>query len=298
MDQFTRRWLSLEFRDRFHNAFGDDFQRFFGSIMNLRCPGDFTQTRPWGRLGDNKCDGYLPSRRKFYQCYAPYKLEKSETLQKLQEDFEGALPYQKDYFDVWIFVHNARDGRIPTWLSLKLDDLRREHSGIGIETLGYWELHGEALQLEQGKLVDLFGPLPSLQDMLAIEFKDIRPLLEYIAHKDTSQVADPKPVSPQKLKYNQLSQEVEYFLKLGMIKAADVRTYLDQTIDKELGTRVASAFREKYDQLKQEGLEPDNIYFQLRVFTQGSFTQEVRTEAAVLAVLSYLFEECDIFETP
>lgn len=45
-------------------------------------------------------------------------------------------------------------------------------------------------------------------------------------------------------------------------------------------------------------LEPDSIFSQLRIFAQGPFAQGVKTEGAALAVIAYLFEECDIFENP
>ena len=60
--------------------------------------------------------------------------------------------------------------------------------------------------------------------------------------------------------------------------------------------RAAQAFRTKYLELKAEGVLPDKIFFRLHVFARGSLGQEPRLEAAVLSVLAYLFEECDIFE--
>jgi hypothetical protein len=298
MDQFSRHYFGMIFRERFVDARGDEFQKLFGRIMNVRYRGDFTQTRPWGPLGDDKCDGYLPSQRKFFQCYAPDDLAQAATLKKLKEDFEGALPNAGRHFDTWVFAHNAHDGRVPSWLTLELDRLRQAHPNITIETLGYWELHHEALQLDQGQLVDLFGPFPSLRDLLSVQFEDVRPLLDYVARQSAPVDTPPRLVPPTKLVYNRLSEDVEYCLRSGMIKAAVVRDYLDGTPDKELGARVTSAFRAEYDRLKQEESDPDRIFYGLRVFAQGQFVQAPRTEGAVLAMLAYLFEECDIFERP
>lgn len=298
MDQFTRQYFRMIFRERFTDARGDDFQKLFGRIMNLRYPGDFTQTRPWGKLGDDKCDGYLPSRRKFYQCYAPDVLRGKETLRKLEEDFVGALPHKGKCFNVWVFVHNAPDGRIPSWLTLKLDRLRHEHQDVTIETLGYWELLQEALELDQVQLVDLFGPFPSERDLLAVQFQDVLPLLEHVSGQSAPADMVPRPVPSRKLEYNQLSDDVYQCLRHGMIKADVVRSYLDRTPDKELAGRVAGAFRAEYERLRQQEADPDRILRGLRVFAQGPFILNQRVEAAVLAVLAYLFEECDIFEHP
>lgn len=232
MDQLSRHYFKMIFRERFADARGSDFQKLFGQIMNLRHPGDFTQTRPWGKLGDDKCDGYLPSQRKFYQCYAPDDLTQNATLKKLKEDFTGALPHKGNHFTVWVFVHNARDGQIPSWLTLELDRLRQEHSDIRIETLGYFELLQEALKLDEGQLVDLFGPFPSLRDTVAVQFNDVLPLLKHVSHETAPTDMAPRPVPPRKLEYNHLSDDVKFCLQHGMIKANTVRSYLDQTPDK------------------------------------------------------------------
>jgi len=298
MNPWTRHYFGMVFREHFFRTQGDEFQKFFGKIMNTRYPGDFTQIRPWGILGDDKCDGYLPSQRKFYQCYAPNDLKQADTIKKLNEDFSGALPFQKQYFDNWIFVHNARDGRLPSWLTFELTRLRRSHPSVKIETLGLVELQKIVLELEQSQLVDIFGPFPSLEDVLAVQFKDVQPLLDYLAHQAKSSDAIPGLVSPKKLEYNELSEDVKYYLLHGMIKSGVVRNYLDQHPDKELASRVTNAFHDEYSRLKQKKFDAATVFYELRIFTQGPFTQSAQTEGAVLAVLAYLFEECDIFENP
>jgi hypothetical protein len=298
MDQYSHCYLKMMFRERFYDARGDEFQKFFGQIMNMRYPGDFSQTRPWGPLGDDKCDGFLASQRKFYQCYAPDDLRQKETLAKLSEDFAGALLFKGKHFDVWVFVHNARDGRLPSWLTLELDRLRRAHPDIKIETLGYYELLQEAFRLEQVQLVTVFGPFPSLKDLLNVRFEDVRPLLDHVARQSAPVDTTPRPVPPGKLEYNRLSEDVAFWLRCGMIKADLVRSYLDRTPNKELATQVATAFRGEYDRITQQETNPDNIFHGLRVFLQGPFAQTPRNESAVFAVLAYLFEQCDIFERP
>lgn len=50
--------------------------------MSARYPGDFVATRPWGQLGDQKCDGYILSSGTFYEVYAPEELEHKATTEK------------------------------------------------------------------------------------------------------------------------------------------------------------------------------------------------------------------------
>jgi hypothetical protein len=58
---------------------------------------------------------------------------------------------------------------------------------------------------------------------------------------------------------------------------------------------VAEAFRQRYRSLKAVGLRPDQIFGQLQAFA-GGMDGDPSHQGAVLAVLSYFFERCDIFE--
>jgi hypothetical protein len=123
-------------------------------------------------------------------------------------------------------------------------------------------------------------------------------LLDYLSRQSVSSDAVPGPVSPEKLEYNQLSEDTEYFIRHGMIKSRVVRNFLDQHPDKELASRITNAFRDEYGRLRQRKSDADAIFSGLRTFAQGPFTQSPQTEGAVFAMLAYLFEECDIFENP
>ena len=298
MDALARHHFQLAFRVKFLDARGDAFQKLFGRIMNLRYPGDFVQTRPWGPLGDDKCDGYLPSRRKFYQCYGPDELTKAKTLAKLKEDFAGALPRAERFFDTWVFVHNAKEGRIPTWLTLEIQALRYAHQEILIETLGYEELLQEVLKLDEGFLIDLFGPFPTHGDFLSLRFEDIKPVLNHVATVVPPPDTETRPVPARKLEYNLLGADSRELLRAGMRKAPLVRNYLDRHPDKELAAKVSTAFRKEYQAVKLKLSDPDRILYHLRVAVQGPYTQQSRQTVAAFAVLAYLFEECDIFERP
>src|SRR5689334_11072685 len=110
MDVIARSHYELRFRVEFLERKGIEFQGFFATIMEKRYPEDFIRVRPWGSAGDWKNDGYLKSQRKLFQSYAPNELTANECVSKIDEDFSGALPYWKQHFNTWVFVHNSRDG--------------------------------------------------------------------------------------------------------------------------------------------------------------------------------------------
>ena len=72
----------------------------------------------------------------------------------------------------------------------------------------------------------------------------------------------------------------------------------------ERGEAIAQAFRNKYAELKIQPFDTDGVLSQLITFASGINghmavkADAQRFQAAVAAVIAYLFERCDIFEDP
>ena len=137
MDQVSP-YYREKFKSMFMEKSGNSFQDFFSEIMEAKYPGDF-QSSPWGKFGDRKNDGYIKSKRMLFQVYAPIRGSQEKFFKKIEGDFEGALPYWRDYFDQWIFVHNSREG-LSSDVQIKLLDLEKQHNEIKILTWGFPEL--------------------------------------------------------------------------------------------------------------------------------------------------------------
>lgn len=110
MDSLRRAYYEMAFENAYLKKGGNGFQDFFSEIMEKCHPSDFQRVRPWGNIGDRKNDGYLRSGRTLFQVYAPNEMSANEAIAKIQEDFNGALPYWQQYFDKWVFVHNSKNG--------------------------------------------------------------------------------------------------------------------------------------------------------------------------------------------
>ena len=59
---------------------------------------------------------------------------------------------------------------------------------------------------------------------------------------------------------------------------------------------IALSFHKQYTRCQEDGLSPDEIYGALQRFAGGEAVPSVKRQSAVLAVLAFFFEECDIFE--
>ncbi|MGA3143777.1 MAG: ABC-three component system protein [Verrucomicrobiota bacterium] len=296
MDQVARHHYDLRFKCDFLEKKGNAFQDFFSELMQKVHPADFIPTKPWGKVGDKKNDGYLKSARTLFQVYAPDEMTASKAISKIGADFDGALPYWKTHFDRWVFVHNSK-GLGPDALK-KLLEIGKKHPKIKIESWGFEELRREFWKLPEHEIVGWFGAGPTAEALLKLGYEDLRVVLEAIA-KQTPPLNDPiKPVDPGKLAANALSTDAESLLAAGMRKAKLVEKFFAEWHDPTFGDVVTEAFGNEYRRLKSLKLSPDDIFVHLQDFAGGKLRGNSTHQTAVLAVLAHLFEECDIFEPP
>jgi len=160
MDDQAQAFYELRFRTTFLETKGAAFQDLFVAVMAKAHPGDFIACRPWGRMGDHKNDGYLKSERTLFQVYAPNEMRVVEAVRKITEDFTGARPYWQEYFDRWVFVHNASAGLAPDIIATLLE-LERQHAPITVTSWGYEELLLRLRRLSLADLSSLYGALPT-----------------------------------------------------------------------------------------------------------------------------------------
>jgi hypothetical protein len=221
--------------------------------MEKRYPADFIRVRPWGSIGDWKNDGYLQSKKILFQSYAPNELSARECISKVDEDFKGALPYWKKYFDTWVFVHNSRDG-LPPQVTEKLLALAKRHSPLKVTHWGFEELRQEAMKLMEADLASLLGPAPSRQGLIDLGLDDLQPVLDHISRLAPIAEPDLRPVPADKLQRNMLSDSVGALLRAGMSRADLVRKYFK--LKPPLQDQIAESFRTRYRELRNQGAPP------------------------------------------
>ncbi len=297
MDRVSRSWYELAFERDFLKKTGNSFQDFFCEIMEKCHPGDFQRIRPWGKFGDRKNDGYLSSARMLFQIYAPNEIRQADTLAKINEDFYGALPYWEKYFDSWVFTHNSRQGLSPDVFK-RLLELKTEYTYLEFPCWGFEELRIKVFTLSERDIASILGLAPTNQDLLNVGFSELKLVLGAISQQEPLFDQDISSISKEKLTYNALSHSVEELIKLGAVRSNLVKRFFREYNDPEYGDKIARTFREKYIELKKENNSPDIIFLKLQEFAGGTKRGPPKYEAAVLAILSYLFQSCDIFEHP
>lgn len=290
-------YYEQKFENLFLRAKGNTFQEFFEKLMGFAYKADFMACRPWGNRGDRKNDGFLKSERQLFQVYAPNEMTESEAIKKIKEDFEGALVHWREHFDKWAFVHNAVDG-LPPHVQKRLLDFEKENEGVRLESWGMEELRIVFRTLSAEDKQIWFGSSPSDETKLKLQFEDLRIVLETLADGAVESDRAVKDVPRRKIEANALSESVAVLLKEGMTKAQLVQEFFEQWHDATLGECIAKSFRARYEVLRDDGMNPNRVFSELQAWAGGVARGTPEHELAVLTVMAYYFERCDIFEEP
>jgi len=81
-------------------------------------------------------------------------------------------------------------------------------------------------------------------------------------------------------------------------KAREVGSFVKEvaSLDLHFPERLKSRFVEEYRRLLNEGFQGDELFETLMVFSSRG-SSDFKQQAAGLAVLCYLFEKCEVFES-
>jgi len=101
----------------------------------------------------------------------------------------------------------------------------------------------------------------------------------------------------EKMQKNGLTKETQFLLQMGVAKVPEVQDFIDYVTvrDPDFPNRLVNGFVKEYNKLKVEGLEGDSLYLSLQNFATPDRTN-LPFMAAGIAVLSYLFSTCEVFE--
>lgn len=101
----------------------------------------------------------------------------------------------------------------------------------------------------------------------------------------------------QKISKNNLTQEVHFLLIMGMVKVKEVHRFIEvnAVLRPDFPEKLKAGFVTEYQRLLKADIRGDALFESLHKFSCGN-SSDLKKTAAGLAVLSYLFERCEVFE--
>jgi hypothetical protein len=296
-------WWRIALELKLRKSSGDAFQDFFSTTMVAAHGSDFVRVRAFGAAGDKGCDGYLQSSGKVFACYGAINAASDKVqylIKKMDDDFSKALKALAAIMKEWHMVHNLVDG-LPADAILKLDALKQANKTHTFGFIGMEGFEAAIFSLPITKIDALLGMAATAQDAQNLQTIELRDLVAAVVQAADAQPIDVsaiRPVPPDKLDFNALPGHWRSMIAGGWQNAHLVEQYIRQHHDPLIGERIAQRFRVRYLYFKAQSLDAGTIMSSLYEDITGIGIVPPARQVAAQALLAYLFESCDIFETP
>ena len=304
----ARRFFKLQV---FENK-GAAYQRLFERVMQLSEPR-FVPIKPYGNVGDRRNDGYVRSTGTYYQVYAPERPDSkaTESAKKAEDDFEGLLKAWPDIRE-YRFAYNDEYQGSPPPLEATLESIRTKRkieAGVFLAK----DLENVALDLDTEKIYSILGTIiPDGGLMADVEFDVIgdivRHVLKFQSPAPTTGLLN-APVFDDKIEFNGLSRSIASLLTVGSYQSDVVTDYFSKNsrhTKQDLRNHLAKMYtesRERHSSSVSSELHGDLVFVDLltKATPDGQSRpnyERKQVQDAVIVVLAYYFEACDIFEDP
>ena len=130
-----------------------------------------------------------------------------------------------------------------------------------------------------------------------ITFAELEVIVRYLTSNELPEFDETliPPHPKEKIEKNKLSAKVEHNIRMGSMQAPLVKDYINRSPDIQFGDRLRNYFIEKYNDLRDEQ-QNDDLFYSLWDIACGK-SSEFNLRAAGVAVITYFFNQCDIFES-
>ncbi len=137
------------------------------------------------------------------------------------------------------------------------------------------------------------------REMPSVTFDELDVVTKFILHMPPaySEINFTLTDIREKISRNHLTEEVNSLLTMGMGKVREVGRFIEHNamLRPDFPEKLKSGFLAEYQRLCTAGMTGDALFESLHKFSCGN-SSDFRKAAAGLAVLSYLFEKCEVFE--
>ena len=97
-----------------------------------------------------------------------------------------------------------------------------------------------------------------------------------------------------KIQKNSL-QPLQKLITMGLSSNTTIDDYLNKHPDPLFAAQLTNIMAQKYQELKLNGLDNEDIFYELWDFASGK-QSDFSYKAAGLGILTYFFEKCEVFE--
>jgi hypothetical protein len=293
--------LRILFQNKIYRSDGQAFEDLFTSIMNY-AEKDFRQIKPWGNIGDRKCDGYIKSKGIFFQVYAPEDIKQNypSVISKLKTDFAGLKKHWENdegsIREFYFVVNDKYDGVNPD-SEMAINEIVSQNSldNGGFKTAK--DIENLLFDLNDDQILTITGAIPDPSKLKGIDYSVLSEVVGYIMRLPIPKGVPPVNEFPdweEKIKFNNLTEVTTKALNSASIQICDLEKYLENDGD-FLADQLRDKLSEIYENVKQH-YSGDELFW--KIVSKVSPTDNRACMTASIVVMSKYFESCDIFEKP
>jgi hypothetical protein len=136
--------------------------------------------------------------------------------------------------------------------------------------------------------------------VVALTFKELEQVTASLLATPPDGSGDLTPPTPpaRKMQHNSLTQSIATYYQMGQLRFHDIEAFINDATgwDVAFGDRLKAGFVAQYDAFWDRGLRGDDLYIALAQWAAGGSQAAFDRQAAGVAILSYLFHVCDVFE--
>ena len=135
------------------------------------------------------------------------------------------------------------------------------------------------------------------QKSVSYSFAELEVLAKYLMSSSASAKNTPSYSLlkiDEKIQKNSL-QTFQMYITMGLSNNSTIDDYLNKHPDPSFATRLTNIMAQKYQELKPQGLDTDEIFYELWDYASGG-QSDFAYKAAGLGILTYFFEKCEVFE--
>lgn len=301
MDFFYR----IMFENKLLTLSGAAFEDFFCDTMKL-LSYNFQAVKPYGNIGDMKCDGYNQETGDYYLVYSPDDIQKESTqknaISKIKKDINGIVTKWSDIKRI-NYVINTKKDKLPPPVCQVFIELQKDSILPEIKIFSMQEFQDIFMKLSEDKRQQLIGYVPTL-NKLEMAFPVLSETIKYLEKNYSSPFTNGTLVIPDftnKIAFNKLSSKVAEFLNTARYSISKIDDFFNVTSDfskVNLQNILIKIYQEACNKISdQEDDYSDKRFFY--VFDNIRYNKECKSVAdCALIIMATFFETCDIFEEP
>lgn len=294
----------IMFKNKVLQSDGNAFEAFFSQIMT--CANvNFQQVKPQGSIGDRKNDGFDKTTGTYYQVYAPEDISTKEkaALEKLSTDFNGLYEYWQDICPIrrFFFVINDKfKGGFPS-LHSELANIQAAHPEVEANLFLSKDLEDICFQLSEEHIDTCLGYVPEIY-YENVDYDVLKDVVGYLLSSPINLTKEFIPINPnfeEKIRFNGLSEAIARYLTSNRINEYCIDDFLkyNSSYTKEaLRNIFTGLYNEALRTLEDAQDKPDSVF--MYIFEHSYNKRSRAIDNAILTLMAYYFEYCDIFQAP